>query len=223
MIRFVQHFSLLCCFILLFLLQDDHLKAQPAVLQAPNSIALQSPVSTASPGEPMSDIIDIYGPLDLAEPPPYLLYAALFSAALLGAGMVYFVYRRQNRTVIAPADYAAIARRELGRVEDERHRLTTPAYCQKISDILKAYLEQRTGCRVTRRTSSEALEDLKRNSVLNSGEIDMLQHCLAICDMVKFGRFSPAPEQTERLGRLALALVSEVSETSRDRGAGGAS
>jgi hypothetical protein len=220
MIRFVQHFSLLCCFILLFLLQDDHLKARPADLQAPNSVALQNPGSTAAPGQPISDIIDIYGPLDLAEQPPYLLYAALVSAVLLGTGAVYFIYRRLRRTKATPADYAAIARHQIDRAEAQRQHLTPPIYCQKISDILRIYLEQRTGRRVTRRTSSEALEDLGRNSGLNGSEIEMLRRCFSICDMVKFGRFSPPHEETERLGRLALALVSEKD---RDNNAGGTS
>jgi hypothetical protein len=220
MIRFVQHFSLLCCFILLFLLQDDHLMAQPTVLQAPNSVALQNPGSTAAPGQPISDIIDIYGPLDLAEQPPYLLYTALVSAALLGSGAVYFIYRRLSRSKASPVDYAAIARRELHRSEAQRQHLPPPVYCQTISDILRMYLEQRTGCRITRRTSAETLDDLRRSSGLDSIEVDMVARCFSICDQVKFGRFSPPPEETQRLGRLALALVSEKD---RDNNAGGTS
>jgi hypothetical protein len=207
MIRFVQHFSLLCCFFLLFLLQDDHLNAHSAALQAPNPQHQQPPSMIQAAETSLQDIYDIYGPVPLPEPPPYGLYALLATAGVLLAGLIFFIQRRFAGKETAQIDPAAAARAELSRAETLLEQAEIGAYCDRISALLKGCIERLSGSRVDSRTSSESLESLHRSGQLDSSEIDMLSQCFNICDAVKFRRYSPAPEEIEILGRLTRALV----------------
>ncbi len=218
MIRFVQHFSLLCCFLLLFLLQDDHLKAQPAALQAPNPPLQQVPSAVEAAEPPMQDIYDIYGPVALPEQPPYGLYAVLASAGLLLAALVFYTHKKSARKDAVQIDPAAAARAELSRAELLLQQAEMSPYCEHVSSLLKGSIERLSGCRVGSRTSSESLEGLKRSGHLSISEIDMLKQCFDICDAVKFRRYSPAPEEIETLGRLARTLVmGNLAETAGRR------
>jgi len=209
MIRFVQHFSLLCCFFLLFLLQDDHLNAQPTALRAPDSQAYQD-METAVPIDgSIPDIHDIYGPVALPEPPPYGLYVILTSAAVMLSALIVFIYRRFGREEAAPFDPAATAGSELIQAKALLQHGKIGDYCDKVSFLLRNYIEHSSRCRITGFSSSEALEKLKREGCLSENKIDLLKQCFDICDTVKFSRFVPAPENIEALDLLARRLVTE--------------
>ncbi len=206
---FVQHITLLCCFTLLFLLQGNHLSAQPAItLQAPESLVRQNPPSSVSTHEAMQDIFDIYGPVELPDPPPYHWYALLAALGSALSVLFYFIYRTLNKKETATIDPADVARSELHRAEALLPSSGIVPYCQKVSDTLRTYVEQRTGCKITRRTTSESLRDLANQKHLSSAEIDTLERCFRICDKVKFARFSLHSRETETLAEQALWLVS---------------
>ena len=103
--NFFTAFSLLIGRVTLFLplivMQPHLLYASPGT---PSSLSSTVP---ASPGAPLTDIYDIYGPLPLPHSSPYLFYGIIFLAVLLlalGGFLVYrFLTKRQTPESIDPA------------------------------------------------------------------------------------------------------------------------
>ena len=203
-----QQYPLLCCFFLLLLLPAHSAAATTSSFRAPESAVQQSPQGVAA--EAMQDIIDIYGPLELPEPPPYLWYAAVAAAGISLALLIYLLRRRLKQKKETVADPTDTALAELNEAQALLPETGVADYCNKVADILRSYVEQRSGCRITRQTTTESLQNLKyeRQHVIGGEQLTSLQNCFALCDRVKFARFTPDSEETELLGQLAHAFVS---------------
>ena len=168
----------------------------------------------------MQDIIDIYGPVALPEPPPYLLYACLAAAGICLVILIYLLRRRLKQQKPSVPDPADTALAELSRARAMLAEAGVAVYCSQVADILRGYVEQRSGCLITRQTTIESLQNLKhqRQQIIGGEQLRSLQDCFALCDQVKFARFSPDSKETELLGQRAASFVS----TTRAGQAGGA-
>jgi len=213
----MQIVSLLFCFALFFLLPHHPAAASPDGFRASETApaeAAQDDAFTALPAETraVADIHDIYGPVPLPEPPPYLLYglvALIFSAICL---VLFLLYRfRQKRRRPVQIDPAAKA---LKRLADARsaHKKTgdIAAYCDEVSAALRSYIEQQTGYRISSLTTLESVRELERrqcSGYADKERLDLLRRCFTRCDMVKFARFTPEPGEAEGLGRLAASCI----------------
>lgn len=152
-----------------------------------------------APGEPPSPR-DIAGPVALRDPPPwglYLLLAAL-AAALAGAGYWYwFRYTPPGPPPAPPvpphqrALEALDAIRRARLVEQGRYK----EYYIAVSGVLRRYMEEQFQLRAPERTTEEFLADLQDNAVLGLQEQLLLREFLRHCDLVKFARAEPTPEQ----------------------------
>jgi len=209
----MRTFSLLCC-LALFYLPPFPVCAQSAdAFRAPESSA--SMLETPRTAGQSADIHDIFGPLPLDAPPPYRLYGvlALLLAATAGTAL-FLLFRARNRRTETPGpDPTAQARAALQAARAAHHETgDLRRYCEDVSVLLRRYVEETTGYRISSRTTLETQQELGSSVApqvfSNNDVIEGLHRCLEYCDMVKFSRYQPGGEDTERIGQLAASFIS---------------
>jgi len=138
------------------------------------------------------------------------------SVALGSAGaLAWFVLRRAGRRkvqrIFQPAHEIAYARLralvaeklvEAGRIKE---------FYERISGILRYYIEDRFDLHAPERTTEEFLDELRRTEVLRSPDKNVLGEFLTHCDLVKFARHAPTTEQIQR----SFDLVKDFIERTR--------
>ncbi len=173
-------------------------------------------VHVASVGQDESgDIRDIHGPLGI--PMSTLRMVLWLALPLLAVALLYTVARRlrpkkenESRAALGPlprlpheAALEALDALEAsallgsGRVKE---------YHIEVSDILRTYVEGRFGVDALEMTTGEVLLGLERAGVAERFR-DGLSAFLAQCDMVKFAKVRPAPEQCRQVLELGRRLV----------------
>lgn len=164
----------------------------------------------------------------LIEPPFDLLfwleqhwYVPLAFAAVLAA--LWLLWRRRRTPAepsTAPAPPAVpIHERilaELRALEAERlwQQGLHKAYHSRITDLLRAYIEERYGIPALERTTDELVQEL-RVSPLNSDQQTRLANMLHLADLVKFAKAVPPPAENEQMLAGAIRLVEETAATSK--------
>jgi len=218
MIRKITFFSLACVTALLFLLP---VIINGATVRAPNAPPVLQGDSTISPSLPTQNIRDIYGPVVLPEPMPYLLYGAGFVLAilLLAACWMLWVFTRKKKKV-TPIDPAVLALGSLEEAEKRLPELGIFVFAVEASRILRSYIEAQFSVPTTSCTTREffatletSFEDRLRN--LTSHD-DILKRCLDLCDKIKFSRFLPEHEAVASLTESIRSFI----EATRTKPAG---
>ncbi|MEC8253423.1 MAG: hypothetical protein VX044_09430 [Planctomycetota bacterium] len=152
--------------------------------------------------------------------PPGGLFATPWSAwwwgggllALAAAALFVAVRRRRERpaapvAVEVPAHVRAL--RELRRWQDAARESAAEvdAFYVGVSQVLRRYLEERFGLHAPERTTEEFLRDLERGDSLARRHRGELERFLSQCDMVKFAKVVPSPDEHGRAYALAEAFV----------------
>ncbi|MGB3210653.1 MAG: hypothetical protein WBB19_08125 [Desulforhopalus sp.] len=131
---------------------------------------------------------DIRGPVPLKEQPPYLLIAGgVVLALLLLAALYWYLKKRGVPTlpVIPPWEQALL---DLARARKLLSAERGLLYMDRVSQILRKYIESRFAIRSTRQTTREFLQSLTEvggSSPLQTYKAE-LQNCLEQADMAKF-------------------------------------
>lgn len=148
-----------------------------------------SPV--APPGQALTEIYDIYGPLLLPDPINWLPYIiAGIVLLLVAATLLYFFFKKKKKAVIpaVPAHITALA--ELEKAREFLINNQSLTYAERISEILRRYIEKRFKITSTRQTTSEFLDSIQERSSGDSSDLlshrDQLCKCMQQCDMAKF-------------------------------------
>ena len=210
--------SLLCCFACI-LLQQTHLLADtPDTFPVPeSSVHTQSPAQLPASVEiRQQDILDIYGPVPLPAPVPYHLYLV---GSLLGVLALFVLFRLRNRFKkqnVIHIDHAQKALTELKQAEQLRDNIDIRHYCNEVSCILKTFMEEISGQRITSRTTAEFITAVRAVKSRETGQLsdhqaqnhtETLLQCLMVCDKAKFARFHPDSEEITALGAKARSVV----------------
>ena len=139
------------------------------------------------------DIRDIQGPLLLPKPkalwPPILIGVILLLLVCL-----FFFYRKIRNKSAPPLPAHEIALAELAKAKGWMTEHKGVLYAQRLSEILRQYIEARFFVQSTRQTTAELLAKLQSNSTSSNVTRVLrndLQSCLEWCDMAKFARRSP--------------------------------
>lgn len=145
------------------------------------------------------DIRDIAPPVDLPAPVAWWVWPAVIGGGLVLLGLVAWLLRRSRRTTDAapprrPAHEVALAALEELVADDLPGRGEIKPYYQRISDILRHYIEDRFGLHAPDRTTEEFLGELERGSALDAAHRLLLARFLRQCDLVKFAELQPAGE-----------------------------
>ncbi len=136
--------------------------------------------------------------------------------ALGSAGVLIWVLlgradKRRSQRILRPAHEIAYARLralvaenlvEVGRIKE---------FYERISGILRYYIEDRFDLHAPERTTEEFLSELQHTSVLEISDKDVLGEFLVHCDLVKFARHAPTTEQIQR----SFDLVKDFIERTR--------
>ncbi len=135
-----------------------------------------------------ADIHDIYGPLMLPEPINLLLYSMIFLAIVLLLGCAFLLYSKRQKSTVPPPDAphkTALAELVLARKYIEKNE--SLQYSQRVSEILRTYIEKRFNIQITRQTTTEFLSAIQQDASLALLEYrDTLGRCLELCDMAKY-------------------------------------
>jgi len=139
------------------------------------------------------DIRDIQGPLLLPESIP-LWIPILIGAILLLLVYLFFFIRKIRKKTAPPLPAHEIALAELAKAKGWMTESKGVLYAQRLSEILRQYIESRFFVQSTRQTTAELLAKLQSNPAstnVTSVLINDLQGCLEWCDMAKFAHRSP--------------------------------
>jgi hypothetical protein len=89
-------------------------------------------------------------------------------------------------------------------------------FYERISSILRHYIEHRFDLRAPERTTEEFLAELKYTEVLSVSDKESLEEFLTHCDLVKFAKHSPATEQIQQTFDLVKDFIEKTkSDESR--------
>jgi hypothetical protein len=206
-------FSLACITAMLFL---PPVLLHATTLRVPNpSTALQDTADAAVPPVATEDIRDIYGPVSLPKPPPYLLYGLVILLAILLIGAIWFTWvfmkKRKNNQKIDPAVLALCS---LKKAEDGLPEIGILFFAGEVSQILRSYIEARFSIPTTSCTTSEFFSSLEtsfdgQSSVMIKHD-DTLKQCLMLCDRIKFSRFLPEHEVVKSLAESVHSFIDKT-------------
>jgi cbb3-type cytochrome oxidase subunit 3 len=171
----------------------------------------------------VEDIRDIHGPLPIPEYPVQillLLVAAVLLLVLLGCLYIFWKHRRS-----APAARVSAAQKAIAELDDTHAFMTTEQaffYMERVSDILRRYIESRFSIPCTRKTSCEFMQMLHERG---SAEINQLQlfsselkNCLEMCDMAKFSGRRPMHQEMVQVDQAIRILIEKTDEQQKTSG-----
>ncbi len=88
-------------------------------------------------------------------------------------------------------------------------------FYERISDILRRYIEHRFNLRAPERTTEEFLIDLASTDVLNPSDKEDLGKFLQHCDLVKFAKYNPTTEQIQQTFDLVKEFIEKTKSDER--------
>ncbi len=189
---------------------DGSAEAPLSLLNSPhkNSQTGQSPTSTHTIGE----LHDIYGPVPIADPPPYLLIAGIVLLVSAGSRLILLAVQKKAQPAPPPIPPWQRALQDLA----DARKLLNPErgllYMDRVSQILRSYIQSRFAIHSTRQTTREFLNGLTRidgSSPLQTYKSE-LQDCLEQADMAKFAHHLPSLGNLEQM---EVAVTTFIKKT----------
>jgi hypothetical protein len=167
----------------------------------------QEPVGTVAK---VSELLDS---LDLPLPPADLLG---FAALLVGSMLALWIYIvRTSRVVVAvvyvpPPDHVAIEALDKLRLSMPRTSEQVLVFIVAISDVLRCYVEGRFELHAPARTTEEFLLEAASADSGLADRTDALEQFLTQCDLVKYARHRPSPDEALVMLNSAGTFVEET-------------
>lgn len=195
--------------------------AQDAVPQQLSTEPLTITVTTVLPND-----ADVNAPLDIG-PPVALAWRglpawvwAVVAAVLVGLGLlagVWWYRRRRTRIEVPPPPRPAhvLALEALQRLQQQdliTQKRIEEFYVQ-LSDILRRYVEWRFGLRAPEQTTEEFLAVALATGGLIATHRELLSDFLQHCDLVKFARYQPSPDDMQQAWESARVFVEQTADT----------
>lgn len=203
---------------------DDTQLSPPLQLLQPQQSPGQALQSQAAP----PTLHDIQGPVSLPEPVPYLLYSLIGLAALALLLGAYWWFYRRKQPIPPPIPPGVRARDELMRARELMSPEQALQYMERISFIVRTYMEARFALKTTRQTTREFFVTLSKELSHNhdlATYSDELKVCLERCDLAKFAHQPAALDDLRVLEDNVLYLVNQTEppgqESSEQNSTGG--
>jgi hypothetical protein len=148
------------------------------------------------------DIKDIEGILRSPWRPPPWLWIVLGVLLTAGAGTAAWLLRQRmalSRQAAAARPAHEMAYEELDALlaEDLVSHGEVKLFYQRVTGILRKYIERRFGLRAPERTTEEFLYELRETAVLSEELKKLLRAFLQHCDLVKFAQLRPLGEEIQ--------------------------
>jgi len=164
---------------------------------------------------PDTQMRDIKGPVSL----PllinkYFIPAVLLLLAVLGILAGYFLKKNKEKKTVPgkPAHEVAYEQLEALRVKDYISRGLIKEYYTEVSDIIRHYLENRFSLRAPEMTTEEFLVSARNAAELISEHKNLLKEFLLCCDLVKFAKYAPSPEEVSSIFDSAKHFIDQTKE-----------
>lgn len=154
-------------------------------------------------------------PYTFAEALPWIFGVLLLLA--IAAFLIYYLDRRRRHQPIffkpKPKEPAhVIALRELQILKGEQlwQNGKIKEFHTKISEILRNYIENRFAIPAMEQTSDEIVSSFEANSACAKKDLDTLRQVFYISDLVKFAKYSAAPDENETIFLCAKTFVEQT-------------
>ncbi len=176
--------------------------------------AIQVEVTSLLSGDD-HELSDIAPVLDIPENYFFLWLAAgvvIFSALLFA-----FYWMRIRKPVEAPPSPPQPPHVIAGRALDEllaenlAEQGQSKEFYERISHILRVYIENRFGLKAVEQTTEEFFYGLKTSSLFLSDQKRLLKKFLDHCDLVKFAEYQPGRAETEKTILFCRKFIQETS------------
>ena len=149
---------------------------------------------------------DISPPVNYSLLPTWAILVAAFSALTILGWLIWLVVRRPKPTQPrkSPRERALEA---LGQIQVQIESLNPYRFSIRVSDILRSYVTEQYDLPVTRQTSVEFLERLRKASSFSEDEKALLEDFLNRCDLIKFARYEATTADSRMLLEEATRFV----------------
>jgi hypothetical protein len=141
------------------------------------------------------------------------------AACIMTAGGGWFYLRRKRAAelirILKPAHEIAYARLQALVKDNLINAGRIKEFYERISDILRHYIEHRFDLRAPERTTEEFLIEIQSTHVLSQSNKDALGEFLQHCDLVKFAKHRPTREQIQRTFDLAKNFIEKTKSDER--------
>ena len=165
------------------------------------------------------EIEDIEDVVELATEPSCWGVWALGVVVLTGAAGSWLWLRRKRVKelvrIFKPAHELAYERLRALVKEDLVGAGRVKEFYERVSDILRHYIEHRFSLRAPERTTEEFLYELANTNALPESDKDSLGQFLQHCDLVKFARHEPTTEQIQETFDLVKAFIEKTKSDER--------
>jgi hypothetical protein len=148
---------------------------------------------------------DIRPPVALPTSSRVWIWSGTFAGAVLCIGLVAFVLikrrRKTDETVqrVIPAHELAFNELEALITENLVDKGEIKQFYQRISDILRRYIERRFGIHAPEQTTEEFLAGIKTRSDFPETYHGLVKNFLTHCDLVKFAEHQPTTENIQQI------------------------
>ena len=164
-----------------------------------NSQAQQQPVMPSQ----NIQLHDIEGPVPFHVAPPYLLIAGVILALLVVLAAIFWLLKMRKKPGPPPIPPWEKALAELAEARKLFNTKQSLIYVERVSQILRSYIESRFTIRSTRQTTREFLQEMNKTTASNPLQESRveLQACFEQADMAKFAHRIPGQENMEEMIR----------------------
>jgi hypothetical protein len=164
-------------------------------------------------------IDDIEGVIEMPRPKSFAWVWALgIVAAAAAAGSWLYLRRKRVKELVRifkPAHELAYERLRALVNEDLIGAGKIKEFYERISDILRHYIEHRFNLRAPERTTEEFLAELANTDVLPAADKQRLGEFLRHCDLVKFAKHNPTTEQIQETFNLVKDFIEKTKSDER--------
>jgi len=160
-------------------------------------------------------IEDIEGVVEMPKAASRWWLWALLVPGIAAAAAAWLLLRRRRTKqlvrIFRPAHELAYARLRTLVAENLVEQGRIPEFYERISGILRHYIEDRFDLHAPERTTEEFLDELRYAQTLAPADKSVLEEFLTHCDLVKFARHDPTTDQVQQ----TFDLVKDVIERTK--------
>jgi len=143
----------------------------------------------------------------------YIIILSVIAVMLIFVfATMYFIKRKQYIEPPLPAHVIALKALEHLKQQQLVEKGLFKKYYFGVSDILRHYIEARFALMAPERTTEEFLQELQETDLINTVQKDIIKSFLLHCDMVKFAKYQPEPDEIDKIYSITLEFIGQTKQ-----------